>query len=633
MVFDGKVTPSQARELLLEAIRGAFLMVDRTETRDITEPLMSGDAERISVILRGCGGIACWGTRQHVEHLVFHWPTVFKEGLLHPHNVQTRLVWLFQGLIRRRSPLLFSLLRRKLIEENAIFEESGKEVPVKEYKDVIPLSVSEVFLYEQLVEQFCGIPELGANAKSAFNRMYNSMELASPISSRELAPMWKKLHPENSPVVFQTTSISRLRLVDIRDTLMCGREFVPPDTRVNAPGYSSSQWGGEMFDVLSLVHLIEDRGEFGVYRYTDMDTKIRYVLINIPLYLKQLSREDKFSGAGRRYAVREPIDPDSLFRNELLLRWSIQFPLLLNMPKEKFPFGQVWPGIEIEDALVVPIPKIEEYRARSRKMERIYITKISAWGTDDLAKKIETKRAAKFRAVQLWSPPIREAEGYQFSIRAVHKNGEVYFSPEWEADSDPAMLLGRNYRMLGDESLLCDGVILNSGTGEYYYTLAQYFKFEETPVREYAELKQWLQDYLKGLTKLEFNNILTSLKRCPTPDGFVPYDAAKIPAKRSKMFNAVEDNIIIRLLRPGNFSEVMVRLEEIDPTKTRGDVTLRARQLRERLIAEGIYELDKLPRSIYNSALGRRLNKLRKVKEAKEVEEAEKLAAESGISK
>jgi hypothetical protein len=55
----------------------------------------------------------------------------------------------------------------------------------------------------------------------------------------------------------------------------------------------------------------------------------------------------------------------------------------------------------------------------------------------------------------------------------------------------------------------------------------------------------------------------------------------------------------------------MMHIEKLDPTKTRKDVTRRAAMIRERLISEGVYDLDKLPHVNFNVTLGKRLKTLR----------------------
>jgi hypothetical protein len=126
MVASGTVTAEQARVLTVEIIDGLLRRVETGAAADLTPTLalahpQKGVITRVEAETRfagqlvEAGGLGFFQRAKNNYQVVFHWPSIFKAGLSHPRALQTRIAWLFQSIIRRRSPLLFSLLRRKLL--------------------------------------------------------------------------------------------------------------------------------------------------------------------------------------------------------------------------------------------------------------------------------------------------------------------------------------------------------------------------------------------------------------------------------------------------------------------------------------------------------------------------------------
>jgi hypothetical protein len=256
----------------------------------------------------------------------------------------------------------------------------------------------------------------------------------------------------------------------------------------------------------------------------------------------------------------------------------------------------------------IPVSTFEHYRQVARKMET------ARKGFTRKKREPPKKRNPTFKGiVQLLLGPISEVGGATFTVRAIFREGEVYFSPGWEADFDDSFFAQRNYPNGGDK--LHDGILRNEVTGEYYYTISRYSTFEGTPVSQYSELKVQLKNYFDGMTKHQFQYMHRSLKMSPAREGFVPHGAKKRKFSEIKFFTEREDYIITQYLRPGNLTSVVADVQAIDPLKTRSDIIHRAYQLREILMQDGQYNLERLPHVNYSSTLGKRLSDLKARKE------------------
>jgi len=633
MVVSGTVTAAQTRELMVDVVTGITRMVESRAAADLTKTLRMAHPQKGTITrdeaetrftgqLIEAGGIGFFARGKRNYQVVLHWPSIFKEGLTHPRAVQTRMVWAFQALVRRRSPLLFSLLRRKLITENAMFDlgddKADGEFQEEALKAVIPVNYDEMVLYEGLVNQFSQIPDLGRVAGKALARTLESVGL--PMRNQyNVLSAWKHVLPPipKGPSLFHaSTLVPRAKLALFREILQAGKEISPPDIVVDTFGFGTAKYSPEMYDVLTIPHYALPDGKLGVCRRTRTvdGAEVRYIIMNFPLLVEQMKREDLFTWVGKQSRGYFQHHPEMSFIEHVRALWTAQYPLLVRKSAADFDVDRIWPNVDPSTVFAVPVSTFEHYRQVARKMEAVR--------KKNKKKMLPKRRSPSFKGiVQLMLGPIMEAGGAVFAVRAVFREGEVYFSPAWEADFDDAFFAPRNYVDAGDK--LHDGTIRNEATGEYYYTISRYAKFEGTPVSQYTELKVQLKNYFDGMTKHQFQYMHRSLKMSPAREGFVPYGAQSRKFGKIKFFSVQEDHIITHYLRPGNITAVVADIQEIDPLKTRADIIYRAHQLREILIGDGQYELNSLPHVNYSSILGKRLSDLKTRKEREESEKAQ----------
>ena len=625
MVKSGAVTPEQTRNLMIEVITKTINKVENCGAADLNEMLVGPESEekalsqeKVLQALHSSGGIGFFSRSAHNQQVVFYWPDIFRVGFDLPKAVQTKLVWVLQAVVRRRSPLLFSFLRRKLLTEMAEISNETEErlgsFKDEDLKGVVPLDAEEVALYTNIAEQFCNMPHIGY----ALTRAASHMLGVSGISSKNnygLVSKWRQGFPPNSPLLWNSFLVPRKILVQIREALLAGASIDVLDASVPEFGFGAPKCSRELFDVLALPHLAHDHGIFGVYKVRLFAGAVTHLVVNLPIVIRQLAREDRFSWIGRQYNAKSATSVESAIRDQLVVLWSARYPLVMEnrvdaqraVNQSSQSSSSVWPDAKLGDIYVIPVTAFEHYRKASRDMEMVREKRAEA------NPGLPVRRRPTLRlTVQLMSDPISEAGGATFTVRATHKGSEIYFCPCWEEDFDEEFLLQRNYHVVGEEVRLLDGIIRNEATREYYYTLKRYRKFDGTATRMYPQLSQWLHDHFEGMTKLQFLFMYRMLKTSPTSQALVPFNP-QYKAYDSRIdFSPAEDSIIRRLLRPGQISEVMTHIEDIDPKKTRKDVVLRGTVLRNQLIAEGVFDLDSLPHANFSAGLGKRLSTLRK---------------------
>lgn len=474
VVASGTITPAQTRKMMMEMITATIRMVGSGEAVDLT-PLLRQEApaqeteDRLREALVGAHGLGFFEQTNDRYRFVYHWPSFFSRGFSHPHTMQTRVLWAFQALIRRRSPLLFSLLRRKLITETGSFDISkgGPDgvFPEEEYKDIIPVNANEVVLYNKVADQFCRMQNLGEICRMTFMRTLRSVGLGLRNQYNMLA-VWKNSLPFKSPLLSETSLMPRHLLVELREILQAGREIDPPDFPVRVFGFGAVTWSSSMFDILSIPHFAHEDGLFGVRkRPSPGDRPENYMLVNLPIFIKQLAREDMFSWAGRYFRDFSDTMSEDDIRDKVYDQWVTQFPLLTHVSGERIGYESIWPKARRGDVYAIPVDAFETYRKVSHQMSYVR----SNVKEKTTRTRVVGKTTVLKGIVQMVLGPIAEAGGAMFMLRATHRLREVYISPGWEADFEESFFAQRNYTNRGGELRLLDGVIRNAKTGEYYY--------------------------------------------------------------------------------------------------------------------------------------------------------------------
>lgn len=630
MLKDGDITKEQAREIIMDfaghinhALEGDGLLDLGSfvqEMRRLTPLRQKGEKANLeraissTLALRGNGGIGFF-TRSTPgsQQLVLHWPSFLLAGVRNPKSQQARIVWLLQFFFRRRSPLFFSLLRRKYLTELLHIDTGGEgadgEFVDASFASVTPLDYEEVDLCESLGQRICALPELGRSMNRAFLGMLTTSGVRR-AQNYEVLKFWKEGLSEESPLLWETTLISRRRLNELREVLRAGGSITVPDARIDRPGFGAAMWGKTMFDVLTLPHFSTPDGRFGVYK--SVVDEVPYLAINVPILIKQLRREDKYSRTAEIWNQMAEKHSEDEIRDRVCLTWGGQSPLLIeNRMRTKVDISTVWPMTKPGDIYVMPLHIFEQYRKTATQMASLR-SKIPA---EKRGRGIEKSRRGFSKIVQLCSPGIAEAGGAVFHFRVLYRDRMVYVCPSWEHNFDPEFFQSRNYTTGTDgELVLKTGIIQNAFTGEYYYSLGRYLGFETNPVSLYSSLRNWLREFLEGINHEQFQYMWQSARTAPSHEVHVPRGAATTPLLLAKAFSSQADDIIKNYLRPGQLVTVEEKLEEIGQRKTRKEITSRSTSLRRQLIAEGVYDLDQLPHTNYSAILGKRLRKLKEAK-------------------
>lgn len=622
----GDLTNEQAREIVIDfaghinrALEGDGIYDLGSLVHELRHAPSPKDAEHGRVVdlfklsLKRHDGIGFFSRSTGSHQLIIHWPSFFLSGIRNPKSQQARIVWLLQSIFRRRSPLFFSLLRRKYLTELLRIDTEGDEADGKfdevEFADITPLDYEEADLCDSLGQRICSLPEIGGIA----NRAFLSMLITSGVrktQNYDVLKFWKDGLTKESPLFWETTLISRRKLNELREILRAGGSIAVPDARIDRPGFGAAAWSKIMFDVLTLPHFSTPNGRFGVYKAVVED--ISYIAVNVPLLIKQLRREDKYSRTAEIWSQDANKCTEEEIRNRVCLAWGGQSPLLIeNRMRSKVDTSTIWPMTNPGDVYVMPLHIFEQYRKAATQMaslrSKIPLEKRGMRGAK--------ARRGFLKIVQLCSPGVAEAGGSVFHFRVMYRDRTVYVCPGWEQNFDPEFFQNRNYTTNSDgELVLKTGIVQNTLTGEYYYSLSRYLGFDSTPVSLYSGLRNWLREFLEGMDHEQFQFMWQSARTAPSHEVHVPRGAAKAPLLVAKAFSPQADDIIKNYLRPGQLVTVEEKLEEIGQRKTRSEISARSALLRRQLIAEGVYELDQLPHTNYSATLGKKLKELKDMK-------------------
>ena len=295
-------------------------------------------------------------------------------------------------------------------------------------------------------------------------------------------------------------------------------------------------------------------------------------------------------------------------RDEVVKLLGGQFPLVIENTYGKYVHAEsIWPEAASGDIYAIPTSAFEQYRQSSRNLA-------SMRGKRKGEPRTFNKKPGFNQIIQICSPKIAEAEGATFVFRVIFRAKEIYISPTAELGFEESFLRTRNYTEVDGVSVLRPGILLNDATGEYYYMLARYYSFTDTPLSMYPELSRWLNDFLSNMSATDFKFIWKTAKRLPSQEVNVPRAGGKIPYCEEKSFSKEADIIIEKYLRPGKVGEVLMMLEKIGMPRSQKDVIHHSVAIRDQLIDEGIYDLDRLPHVNYSAILGKKLSKLREQK-------------------
>ena len=565
-------------------------------------------AEHCQSLLQAAKGLGNYATPTEKRRFLIHWPSVFKEGMQNPSTAQAQLVWLLQAIVRRRSPLLFSFLRRKYLTDFVPVEmgELGPVFKDKEFKNIHPLSAGEYGLYDSLVQKFVEMPALGDIAVRAFSSLFVSSKIERGSRYYRIQS-WQRNILKNTPLFWETSVLQGRRLIELREVLQVGGTLEIPDASTNKFGFGASAWGKLMFDVLCIPHYAMPSGEFGVISAELGPQKVKCMVVNLPLFIQQQCREDRFSKLSDVSAAFVNKTPREV-RDEVVKLLGGQFPLVIENTYGKYVHAEsIWPEAASGDIYAIPTSAFEQYRQSSRNLA-------SMRGKRKGEPRTFNKKPGFNQIIQICSPKIAEAEGATFVFRVIFRAKEIYISPTAELGFEESFLRTRNYTEVDGVSVLRPGILLNDATGEYYYMLARYYSFTDTPLSMYPELSRWLNDFLSNMSATDFKFIWKTAKRLPSQEVNVPRAGGKIPYCEEKSFSKEADIIIEKYLRPGKVGEVLMMLEKIGMPRSQKDVIHHSVAIRDQLIDEGIYDLDRLPHVNYSAILGKKLSKLREQK-------------------
>lgn len=636
MLKDGDLTKEQAREIVMDfawyinhnlgenGLYDVSSLVAELRHASNTKDVEHGRVvDLIKLSLKRHDGLGYFTRTTGNHQLIIHWPSFFLAGITNPKSQQARMVWLLQSVLRRRSPLFFSLLRRKYLTEllqiDLSVEGEDGRFEDEDYRDVVPLDYEEVSLCLDLGKRIVSLPEVGEIS----NRSFLGMLISSGVrkaQNYDVLRLWKEGLTKQSPLFWETTLISRRRLNELRETLRAGGSIAVPDARIDRPGYGAAMWSKIMFDMLALPHFSTPDGRFGVYKVSLTEDNVPHMVVNVPKVVRQLAREDKYSRAAEIWKAdaTNPSVTEAMIRDRVCLGWGGQSPLLMeNRLRGKVNTEPVWPITNPGDVYVMPVHAFEYYRKASTKMASLR----SKIPPEKRGMRGAKNRRGFLKIVQVASPGIVEAAGAIFNFRVIYRDRSIFVCPGWEQKFDLDFFQERNYvTSKSGEFELKTGIVQNTLTGEYYYSLNRYLGFESTPVSLYSELRNWLRTFLEGMTHEQFHFMWQSARKTPTHEVHVPRGAATSPMLRGSFFSSAADNVLKNYLRPGQLIQVEEMLEDMGERKTRTEISSRSALLRRQLIAEGVYDIDQLPHTNYNAILGKRLTEL-KAARRKQLEE------------
>lgn len=489
------------------------------------------------------------------RRIVIHWPTVLSnivECYIREFPGMTVLLLHFCEIIKRKSPLLYTLLQRKIGTTWSRVFNNYTHIELITYP---PLSIEEEELYYQLIKNVLTRADTVASFKASFDATYSKYVTPVPRNLKSTVRAYG-LDPN------EVSILESKRFLDVKNqhfTLsipkhLGGMEFpqkIEPwfyeliiafHCRHHTFGVMSALPPKEEGGTEKLgLGIIIDLKRFSTYRepYTVLYHNKEIAEIKDMLY-------EKFSEL--MYIGGPPI-----FREQVSRHMSYADP-------DNLVYMSV-NALKARCERVIHCEHMRVYRGKP--------------------KKVALKSLLK---VELESPVLSDYHNQTIKIEAIRRYNKMYFKPSWEPHFDIKETLARLKPGETKEWYK------HPQSDDMYFTYTYLLQDSNSPLGSSKQLRDWWEQYL-DLSVIRFKTLVNV-----------------VDSSDSELcFSSVEDAVIAKYLRPKMSDRAKEALLAKLSNRTWPEIVKRASIIRKRLLNEGETDINKIPRIKYSRDLLKQL--------------------------
>lgn len=531
--------------------------------------------------------------------ILIHWPTMSHIVHLLPYSTSRYNNWAFlfwgmASIIQKRSQLYHNLLLRRFAHSYEDQWRTGEDDALVDWSGVPALSDYELSILSKLEGNI-------RNDKivwSSFSRVFRkTMQVASSPTASMRADI-KTYIPKDIQHEFSVFRLLKHRHITT---------FLPshPATHIlKGEEFSAAHLGADLSELSFLKHFPRDEQEQTGVRLDTQVQPSKYIrvvhmgayatfrtLMGTEYYYKLLKELD--------YGVNVEEATLSDFASDFVQHFHDRYPELQLPPQEMARYTEFlkryWPGEpDYTKFLFVSMPLINRRMVMASRMERnLKVRKLPSKGP---------YRTKPPQEVYIRSPKIPENSNTRYDIYMIRRYNKSYFKVPWTLPQANCCKLGSTV----ESPIPLPGVYIHPESGSWYYTLSRLMTDSDSPLALYDSLHGWLKAH-SHLTKPRFARLKAKVMKERVNPNLRLAECSRKLGLSGIPFKLEEDAIITMFYRPGMSKENTQVILRVCLGRTWAAISNRASGIRERLIAEGETDINKLPHKNYNANLRRRL--------------------------
>lgn len=573
----------------------AFVLEVRKAARAHELPLMvSGDKSSTHNITElGFAATENWGRGGNYSgrdpgHLIIHWPSIFRwDSIFTLESLIRRgfgsfvvLLLQFEELFRRRSPLLWELLQRKvrdLFKDIQGIEPHPSHVPLSPEEERVlramfyEISSGESPLLPALAatfyETFKQFQMAGAERlKTKIRRTYLSflpLQDHEDFSLMQTAPwFFTDSHAPGAPAIIiagvDPKKFTAARLPSLVYELLVAYDLTTHGASSECGVQTLSETGTPYLMVLNMKRFVSYRCSMGFEASSHFTA---YDLVSgDPFRTGQIAAE-----ALQQYLVKHAF---------------LQAPSYDDLVRARF-FGSdhTWPALEWDCAVVINVSELPRFLGNLRYLEE---------GRTGVAIRYE-RREPRLRKSQILNLVFRSQYGQQIPLTALRHRKKLYFSPQFGVPNHVIWSSTRMYRGVSRRRLN-PGVMFKREFNSFFFTIEALFR---DPTQAYCRVEGF-EEWIKSMANMPISQFKTLANAQVGGAGdYVP--RASRSSFNGLEFTPSEDAAICEHYHIGMKQAQWDAILTSCPGRNKDAIVRRARVLALNMVQEGEYEIEKLP--------------------------------------
>jgi len=509
--------------------------------------------------------------------IYFHWPRVlgtlprFPSFEPVPLLYTGLMVWGFSEIFKRRNSVYYEFLRRRLLNSYAVRfgdRDFFKRMPV--------LTPAENHVMGVVSTEVLDIKDpMMPVLRKAFA---DTLEKASGMmdSKRPRKELEHFLPPVIDGMSYWNTEVTRYweRVVF---------EKIPkPIIKTPKNDYFRREFKSPVLRELIFARDIPSNNEvvFGVRRSLKISLPQRITLVDLGDFADYRTATGVKFYEEIRQKLKKPKASWRELATEMVFQFQAQIKGLTAPGRDYAPFyafiEEVFSDAGLDHILFIPQKAVEDRLVARDKTTAI--REVHTFGY---------RKPGRIKSAVIESPPIVSADNKLYRFQVALRRKKVYISVPWKIP--PAEIIApasqqREFR---------PGVYYDRVADKPYCTHKVLMRMPDSPLRMYPQLNEWLKGYI-NLSTERYKELLEDSKR-----RFV--DELHRKAGHRVRYTAEEDQIILRLYKPGMTKADKEKILEVCVGRKWEAIRVRASSMCARMLESGCTDISLLPVCNYNA--------------------------------